>query len=72
MGKNKDAAIGFGVIAVIIAIIVGVVMTVLPEESETTQSEVEKIVSEKELEKVEPSDNIEFDPIIVREAERII
>ena len=72
MGKNKDAAIVFGVIAVIIAVIVGVVMAVLPEESETTQSELEKIVSEKELEKVEPSDNIEFDPIIVREAEQSI
>jgi len=42
MGKNKDAAIGFGVIAVIIVVIVGVVMVVLPEESETTQSELEE------------------------------
>ena len=42
MGKNKDAAIGFGVIAVIIVIIVGVVIAVLPEESETTQNELEE------------------------------
>ena len=42
MGKNKDAAIGFGVIAVIIAVIVGVVMAVLPGEPKTTQSELEK------------------------------
>jgi len=71
MGKNKDAAIGFGVIAVIIAVIVGVVMAVLPE-SETTQNELEKVVSEKELEKVEPSNNIKFDPRIVRQAEQSI
>jgi len=42
MGKNKDAAIGFGGIAVIIVVIVGVVMAVLPEESDTTQSELEE------------------------------
>lgn len=39
--KKKDAAIGFGVIAVIIVVIVGVVVAILPE-SETTQNELEE------------------------------
>jgi len=52
MGKNKDAAIGFGVIAVIIVVIVGVVMAVLPEELETTQSELEKTEPIRTQEKV--------------------
>jgi len=39
--KKKDAAIGFGVIAVIIVVIVGVIVAVLPEESETAQNELE-------------------------------
>jgi len=56
MGKNRDAAIGFGVIAVIIAIIVGVVVAILPEESETTQSESE--VTQDEL---EPSKETKLD-----------
>ena len=67
MGEKKDAAVGFGVIAVIIVVIVGVVMAVLPEESETTQSELEENepVSSQEKpiqsEKVEPSKEIKLD-----------
>ena len=66
MGKNKDAAIGFGVIAVIIVVIVGVVMAVLPEESETTQSESENepISSQEKViqsEKIEPNKETKLD-----------
>ncbi len=66
MGKNKDAAVGFGVIAVIIAVIVGVVMAVLPEESETTQSELEKVEPISSQEKtiqpeIEPSKETKLD-----------
>ena len=42
MGENRDAAIGLGIIAAIIAIIVGVVMVLLPSESETKQNELVK------------------------------
>jgi len=55
LGKNKDAAIGFGVIAVIIVVIVGVVMAVLPEESEITQSEL----VENEL--IIPNSDLDFE-----------
>jgi len=66
MGKNKDAAIGFGVIAVIIVVIVGVVVAILPEESEITQSESEnKPISSQDKviqpEKVEPSKDTKLD-----------
>ena len=66
MGKNKDAAIGFGVIAVIIAIIVGGVIAILPEESETTQNEVEKnepvSLQEKPIQsEIEPSKETKLD-----------
>jgi len=40
--KKKDAAIGFGVITVIIVVIVGVIVGVLPEEPKTTQNELEE------------------------------
>jgi len=59
MGKNRDAVIGFGVIAVIIAVIVGVVLAVLPEEPETAQNEIIN----------EPTGNVEFDPEMVKMAE---
>jgi len=66
MGEKKNAAIGFGVIAVIIIVIVGVVMAVLPEESETTQSEVEKVEPISSQEKtiqpeIEPSKETKLD-----------
>lgn len=62
MGKNKDAAIGFGVIAVIIAVIVGVVFAVLPEEPGTAQNELE------ESKPVDEPARTEFDPKIVDKA----
>jgi len=73
MGKNKDAAIGFGVIAVIITIIVGVVVAILPE-SETTQSEVEKNEPIRIQDEAvnEPTSNVEFDPIVVNQAKESI
>lgn len=66
MGEKKDAAVGFGVIAVIIVVIVGVVMVVLPEESETTQSELEKnepISSQEKIiqPEIAPSKEIKLD-----------
>ena len=74
MGKNKDAAVGFGVIAVIIVVIVGVVMAILPEESETTQNEVEKNEPIRIQDETvnEPTSNVEFDPEMVRVAEKNI
>jgi len=60
--RKKNAAIGFVGIAVIIVIIVGVVAALLPDESETAQEEVVN----------EPTGNIEFDPEMVRVAEKNI
>jgi len=58
MGQNKDAAIGFIGIGIIIAIIVGVVVVLLPEEPEPVQnSDVAK------------PDNIETVPMTVEDAE---
>lgn len=42
MGKNKDAAVGFIIIGIIIAIIAGVVMVLLPGETQEKESETYK------------------------------
>lgn len=80
MGKLKKIGIGFG-IALLSFFVLGIGIATYNAytneasstvESQEKLSQSEKIVSEKELEKVEPSDNIEFDPMIVREAEQSI
>jgi hypothetical protein len=48
MGQNKNAAIGFGVLAVIIAIIVGVVL-VVTNTGETKSAEQDKTAETQEL-----------------------
>ena len=60
MGQNKNAAVGFIGIGIIIAIIVGVVLVLLPEEPETVQNT-----------DVAKPNNIEFDPEDVRMAEKV-
>ena len=60
MGQNKDAAIGFIGIGIIIAIIAGVVLVLLPEESETVQN----------VDVAKPN-SIELDPTIVEQAEKV-
>ena len=58
MGQNKDAAIGFIGIGIIIAIIVGVVTVLFPGEPETVQNA-----------DVAKPNNIELDPITVEQTE---
>ncbi len=60
MGQNKDAAIGFIGIGIIIAVIAGVVLVLLPEESETVQN----------VDVAKPN-NIELDPTTVEQAEKV-
>ena len=60
MGQNKDAAIGFIGIGIIIAVIAGVVLVLLPEESETVQN----------VDVAKPN-SIELDPTTVEQAEKV-
>lgn len=60
MGQNKDAAVGFIGIGIIIAIIAGAVLVLLPSESETVQNT-----------DVAKPNNIEFDLITVEEIEKV-
>jgi len=67
MGQNKDAAIGFIGIGIIITIIAGAVLVLLPSESETAQNEVEKIqtkTTQQELEKENKLDTEDLQKII--------
>ena len=59
MGEKKQAAVGFIGIGIIIAIIAGVVLVLLPEESETVQN---SDVTNSE---------VEFDPIIVEQSKKV-
>lgn len=72
MGQNKDAAVGFIGIGIIIVIIVGAIMVLLPEESEIVQNETEnENMASKELVEYE-KEHVVFDPVVVKQAEKSI